>query len=47
VDGSLSEDFWIGLQMVYDAAKTRDALAKTLVNIKPWPRGGAHPAVSV
>jgi len=43
----MSEDFWIGLQMDYDAAKTKDALAKTLANIKPWPREGAHPGVSV
>jgi plasmid maintenance system antidote protein VapI len=43
----MSEDFWIGLQMDYDAAKTKDTLAKTLANIKPWPRKGAHLGVSV
>lgn len=34
----MSEDFWIGLQMDYDAARTKDALAKTLAEIKPWRR---------
>ena len=33
----MSECFWIGLQADYDAAKTRDSLAKTLARIKPWP----------
>jgi len=42
----MSEDFWIGLQMDYDAAKTKDTLAKTLANIKPWTQAGAHPGVS-
>jgi len=32
----MSEGFWIGLQMDYDAAKTKDALAETLAKIKPW-----------
>jgi len=32
----MSEGFWIGLQVDYDAAKARDALAKTLAKIKPW-----------
>jgi addiction module HigA family antidote len=34
-----SDGFWIGLQMDYDAAKAKDALAKTLARIKPWSRG--------
>lgn len=34
----MSDSFWIGLQMDYDAAKAHDALAKTLQKIKPWPR---------
>ncbi len=32
----MSEGFWIGLQLDYDAAKTKEALAKTLSKIKPW-----------
>ena len=32
----MSEGFWIGLQMDYDAAKAKDALAKILAKIKPW-----------
>ena len=38
----MSEDFWIGLQMDYDAAKAKDSLAKTLAKIKPWTRGKVH-----
>jgi addiction module HigA family antidote len=38
----MSEAFWTGLQMDYDAAKTRDSLADTLAHIKPWAQGGAH-----
>jgi addiction module HigA family antidote len=33
---NMSEGFWIGLQMDYEAAKARDSLAKTLARIKPW-----------
>lgn len=33
----MSEGFWIGLQMDYDAAKTKDALSAILANIRPWP----------
>jgi len=32
----MSEGFWVGLQMDYDAARTKDSLAKTLAKIKPW-----------
>ncbi len=32
----MSEEFWTGLQMDYDAAKTKDSLAKTLAKITPW-----------
>jgi antitoxin HigA-1 len=32
----MSDGFWIGLQMDYDAAKAKDVLAKTLAKIKPW-----------
>jgi plasmid maintenance system antidote protein VapI len=38
----MSENFWIGLQMDYDAAKVKDSLAKTLAKIKLWIRGEAH-----
>ena len=34
----MSDGFWIGLQMDYDAAKAKDSLARTLASIKPWPR---------
>jgi addiction module HigA family antidote len=34
----MSEGFWTGLQMDYDAAKTKDSLAGTLAGIKPWNR---------
>lgn len=32
----MSENFWIGLQMDYDAARAHDLLADTLAKIKPW-----------
>lgn len=32
----MSESFWIGLQMDYDAALAKDALTDTLAKIKPW-----------
>ena len=35
----MSDGFWIGLQMDYDAAKAKDSLAETLASIKPWTRG--------
>ncbi len=38
----MSESFWIGLQMDYDAAKVKDSLAKTLAKIKPWALGEVH-----
>ena len=31
-----SDNFWIGLQLDYDAAMTKDALGKMLTKIKPW-----------
>jgi len=34
----MSDGFWIGLQMDYEAAKTKDLLAKTLGKINPWSR---------
>ena len=38
----MSEGFWVGLQTDYDAAKAKDALAKTLAKIKSWDRGAVH-----
>ncbi len=35
----MSEDFWIGLQMDFDAAKAKDSFAETLSKIKPWRLG--------
>lgn len=32
----MSDDFWTGLQMDYDAAKAKDALEGILSTIKPW-----------
>jgi addiction module HigA family antidote len=32
----MSEGFWIGLQMDYDATLAKDALTETLAKIKPW-----------
>lgn len=32
----MSEGFWIGLQLDYDAALTKETLSKTLAKIKPW-----------
>ncbi|AAO29188.1 HigA family addiction module antitoxin [Xylella fastidiosa subsp. morus] len=31
-----SDGFWLGLQMDYDAAATKDKLAETLSKITPW-----------
>jgi addiction module HigA family antidote len=38
----MSEGFWIGLQMDYDTARTKDALAKTLSKIRPPARGAVR-----
>lgn len=43
----MSEGFWIGLQMDFDAAKTKDLLGKTLAKIKPWAQSGIHRSVSM
>jgi addiction module HigA family antidote len=32
----VSEGFWTGLQLDYDAATAKDALAKELAQIRPW-----------
>ncbi len=42
---SMSEDFWIGLQMDHDAARAKDSLAETLAKIKPWVPGAARSGV--
>ena len=42
----MSEGFWIGLQSDYDAAKTKDSLAKTLAKIKPWTHREVHSRIS-
>ena len=39
----MSESFWTGLQMDYDTARTKDALAKTLSKIRPWRAGADRP----
>jgi antitoxin HigA-1 len=33
---AMTDEFWVGLQLDYDAAKAKDAMAKTLAKIKPW-----------
>lgn len=37
----MSESFWTGLQMDYEAAHAKNVLSKTLAKIKPW-RAGAQ-----
>lgn len=37
----MSEEFWMGLQLDFDAAKTKDLIVEVLRNIKPWPRARA------
>jgi addiction module HigA family antidote len=32
----MSEGFWIGLQMDYEAANAKEVLSKTLARITPW-----------
>jgi addiction module HigA family antidote len=32
----MSDDFWTGLQMDYDAARAKDSLKIVLAKIKPW-----------
>ena len=40
----MSEDFWIGLQVDFEAARAKDVLSKTLSRITPW-RVGAQQRV--
>jgi antitoxin HigA-1 len=42
----MSEGFWVGLQLDYDAANAKDSLGKTLMKIKPWRGGVASVKVS-
>lgn len=35
----MSEGFWIGLQMDFEAAVAKDVLSKALEKIKPWKAG--------
>jgi antitoxin HigA-1 len=42
----MSETFWTGLQMDYDAARAKDSLSRTLAKIKPWPRTPARSAAT-
>jgi len=37
----MSEEFWIGLQLDFDAAKAKDSLVQVLKKIKPWPKENA------
>ncbi len=34
----MSETFWTGLQMDFDAARAKDSLSGALAKITPWPR---------
>lgn len=36
----MSDGFWTGLQLDYDAAMTKDRLAETLARIQPWSARG-------
>lgn len=40
----MSEDFWMGLQLDFDAAKAKDSLEQVLRKIKPWSPARAEPA---
>lgn len=39
---AMSDGFWIGLPVDYEAARARDALDKTLAKIKPWAQKAAQ-----
>lgn len=40
----MSENFWTGLQLDYEAAKAKDLLENTLAKIKPWTSREMNPA---
>lgn len=42
----MSDDFWVGLQLDFDAANAKASLQKTLDNIKPW-KPQAEPSVTI
>ncbi len=42
----MSEDFWTGLQLDYDAARTKETLAAALANITPWKQSSDHADIS-
>lgn len=42
----MSERFWIGLQMDYDAAHVKNLLAKSLAKIKPWTKDKVYAMAS-
>jgi addiction module HigA family antidote len=44
---AMSDAFWIGLQLDYDAAMTKDRLAETLAKIRPWSANDDIPQPSV
>ena len=35
----MSDDFWIGLQLDFDAAKAKDEISEILRSITPWKIG--------
>ena len=37
----MSDDFWIGLQLDFDAANAKASLKETLAKIKPWKQAQA------
>ena len=39
----MSEGFWTGLQLDYDAAPAKETLAKELAGIKPWAPAASPP----
>ena len=43
----MSDTFWTGLQLDYDAARTKGSLVRTLAKIKPWPRPRTRSAATV
>lgn len=42
----MSEGFWLGLQLDYDAAQTKDKMAAVLSKIKPWQPISHGPALA-
>lgn len=41
----MSEGFWVGLQVDYDAAQAKEKLGKVLSQIKPWQDQNLHAAL--